>query len=364
VYKLTGPYCHITDIEPPADPAFYAATTPDGFQYTRSEQGFEAVNAYYHITTAYKRLLSLGFSCPSLEDIRVDPHGLYGEDNSHYSPSGNWIAFGEGGVDDAEDADVIWHEYGHAIQYNIVPTWGGGESGALGEGFGDYLAGSFSRSLPQWFPPNYQYNWVFNWDGHNPFWSGRILNDSRTYPFGNLPIHDAGQIWSSTLMGIQFELGRDITERLAIKSLFYLGSGATGPDNAYAMIQADRDLYGGAHVPTLVYWLGTLKHFIDPVLAGPRDDTSLIPLDFYLEQNYPNPFNGKTVMSYELRVKSGVRLVVYDLLGREVATLVNEVRGSGRHQVTFNAGGLAGGTYFYVLRSGGLTTMRRMALLR
>jgi hypothetical protein len=264
VYKLKGPYCNVTDVESPVDPLYFGLASPDGFDYRRSAQEFEAVNVYYHVSTSYKRLLQLGFAVSSLTQVRLDPHGFLGQDNSHYSPSGNWIAWGEGGVDDAEDADVIWHEYGHAIMYNIIPNWGGGECGALGEGFGDYWAGSNSRYLNQWAPTDNQYNWVFNWDGHNMFWLGRTLNDSRTYPFGGLEIHTAGQIWSAALMGIWGDLGRDITDRLVIKSFYYLGSGTTGPDAAQAILQADRDLYAGAHLQTLVYWLGTVKHFINP----------------------------------------------------------------------------------------------------
>jgi zinc metalloprotease ZmpB len=264
IYKLNGPYCTVTDIESPADPPFYGATSPDGFTYTRSQPGFEAVNVYYHVSSAYRHLLDLGFSSPTLTQIRLDPHGFQGQDNSHYSPTGNWIAWGTGGVDDAEDATIIWHEYGHAIQYNIIPTWGGGESGALGEGFGDYWAASFAQSLKKWKPDEEQYNWLFTWDGHNPFWLGRIVNDPRTYPFGDVSIHSAGQIWSTALMGIWHDLGREVTDRLVVKSFYYLGSNATGPDNAQAILQADRDLYGGIHLQTLVYWLGTVKHFIDP----------------------------------------------------------------------------------------------------
>lgn len=264
VFKLEGPYCTVTDIESPPDPPYVAAASPDGFVYTRSQQEFEAVNAYYHVTKAYLHLLDLGFPSATLEQLRVDPHGYQGQDNSHYSPTGNWISFGEGGVDDAEDADVIWHEYGHAIQYNIVPTWGGGESGALGEGFSDYWAASYSRSFAQWSTADYHYHWVFNWDGHNPFWLGRTTNDTRTYPWGGLPIHSAGQIWSTALMGIWNELGREITDRLVLKSHHYLGSGATAPLAAQAIIQADRDLYGGVHIPVLVHWLGTVKHFLSP----------------------------------------------------------------------------------------------------
>lgn len=262
VYKLNGPACTITDIESPADPPFYAEPSPDGFRYTRSHAGFDAVMAYYHVTAAHRRFVELGFSCDALAQVRVDPHGYQGKDNSHFSPGGNWIAFGTGGVHDAQDADVIWHEYGHAIEYNIIPTWGGGECAALGEGFGDYWAGSHSRTFSQWKASDPQYNWLFLWDGHNEFWQGRILNDPRRYPFGSLSVYGAGQVWSSTLMGIREELGRDVTDRLVLKSLYYLAGGATAVDNAEAILQADRDLFSGAHLPTLMYWLSTLKGFI------------------------------------------------------------------------------------------------------
>jgi hypothetical protein len=262
IYKLSGPSCVITDIESPADPVFYGESSPYAFRYRRSQPGFEAVMAYYHVTLAHQRLRALGFDPPALYSLLVDPHGYQGQDNSHYSPGGNWLAFGTGGVEDAEDADVIWHEYGHAIQYNIIPAWGGGECAALGEGFGDYWAASYARSLQEWTPADPEYQWIFGWDGHNPYWSGRILNDARKYPFPSGSAHSAGQIWASALMEIRDDLGRDVTDRLVIKSLYYLGSEATATDNAQAILQADRDLYGGAHVPTLMYRLLTIRNFI------------------------------------------------------------------------------------------------------
>jgi hypothetical protein len=263
-YRLEGPYCVVTDVEPPADPPFYDANTPHAFLATRNEPAFEAVMVYYHATAAYQRLLHLGFEIPSLRTLRLDPHGYLGKDNSHYSPTGNWMSFGTGGVDDAEDADVIWHEYGHAIIANINPSWQGGESRELGEGFSDYWAASYSRSLHQWTDVDPEYQWLYNWDGHNPYWNGRILNDSRTYPFGTLSVYEAGQIWCAALLGIQQELGREIADNLVLKSLYYLGYAPTAADNALAILQADRDLYGGVHLPTLVHWLGTVKHFLPP----------------------------------------------------------------------------------------------------
>ena len=258
---LKGPACWITDIESPRD-SLYKSDSPDGFYYDRSQPGFEAVNAYYHATNAISRARSLGFPLPSGFVLRIDPHGCNGADDSHYSPTGNWISFGTGGVDDAEDADVIWHEVGHALQYTLTPGWGGGECGALGEGFADYWAASYSRSLEQWQPSDPQYHWLYNWDGHNPFWTGRITNDGRTYPFGGLGIHDAGQIWSSTLLGVMNDLGRDVTAQLILQSMYYLGPGVTATDNAMAILQADKDLFGGRHLPTLLYWLSTLKGFL------------------------------------------------------------------------------------------------------
>jgi hypothetical protein len=257
---LRGPFCEITDIEAPADSA-YGMPTPDGFFFDRSRPEFEAVNAYYHAGLVAARLRELGFALPALR-LRIDPHGCGGRDDSHYSPTGHWIAFGTGGVDDAEDADVLWHEIGHALQYSMIPGWGGGECGALGEGFADYWAASYSRSLGEWQPSDPEYHWLFNWDGHNPFWSGRITNDGRSYPFGSMGIHEAGQIWSSALVGILGDLGREVTDRLVLHSFSYLGPGITASDNAQAIVQADRDLYGGRHLPTLFYWLSTLKGFI------------------------------------------------------------------------------------------------------
>jgi hypothetical protein len=79
-----------------------------------------------------------------------------------------------------------------------------------------------------------------------------------------------------------------------------------------------------------------------------------VPLLFELEQNYPNPFNPTTTIEYRLSAGSDVTLKVYDLLGREVRTLVSERQNSGNHSVTFNAQNLSSGVYFYTLRASGI----------
>jgi hypothetical protein len=88
-----------------------------------------------------------------------------------------------------------------------------------------------------------------------------------------------------------------------------------------------------------------------------------------MEQNYPNPFNPTTVIRYEIGAESpgaatDVRLAVYDLLGRRVAELVHERQVAGKHEVRFNANGLASGIYVYRLKAGSFEQTRRMTLIK
>lgn len=89
-----------------------------------------------------------------------------------------------------------------------------------------------------------------------------------------------------------------------------------------------------------------------------------IPTTYVLEQNYPNPFNPETKIAYHLAEKSNVKLVVYDLLGRKVKTLVNKVQDIGRYQVTFDASNLATGVYVYTLQAGTFRETKKMILVK
>ncbi len=88
------------------------------------------------------------------------------------------------------------------------------------------------------------------------------------------------------------------------------------------------------------------------------------PNEFALSQNYPNPFNPSTVINYTLPVNAHVSVAIYDLLGREVALLVNEYRTAGNHSVTFDAGMLPSGVYLYRLRAAGFTETKRLLLVK
>jgi len=89
-----------------------------------------------------------------------------------------------------------------------------------------------------------------------------------------------------------------------------------------------------------------------------------VPLTYRLHQNYPNPFNPTTTLSFDIPYSSFAILKVYNVLGQEVATLVNEVKQPGRHSVVFDAGNLPGGMYFYRLTAGEFVQARKLVLLR
>lgn len=89
-----------------------------------------------------------------------------------------------------------------------------------------------------------------------------------------------------------------------------------------------------------------------------------LPNEFTLEQNYPNPFNPSTTIKYSLKENAYVTLKIYDILGSEVQTLIDEVMPSGNYSVNFNAGDLSSGTYFYIIQAGNFIQSRKMLLVK
>lgn len=95
-----------------------------------------------------------------------------------------------------------------------------------------------------------------------------------------------------------------------------------------------------------------------------ESNTNITPKEFGLNQNYPNPFNPSTTISFNLPLRSQVTLKVYDLLGKEVAQLVNEELEAGVHSTVFNASSLPSGTYYYTLTANGKSFSNKMMLVK
>ncbi len=110
----------------------------------------------------------------------------------------------------------------------------------------------------------------------------------------------------------------------------------------------------------IVWYVQNAKVVVPPI--APVEQIDEIPGDFSLSQNYPNPFNPSTEITFTLPQAGQTALRVYNLLGREVATLINEYRGAGTHRATFDATSLPSGMYIYRLESGAQTISRKMML--
>jgi Zn-dependent metalloprotease len=255
VYRLEGPYVRVADI---ATPLITPPTSASGdFTTTRANDAFEAVMVFYHIDAAQRHIQSLGFTNVANFQIAADAHGFGDLDNSAYFPSTNDVRFGDGCVDDAEDADVIYHEYGHAIQDNQVPGFGASVSSrSLGEGFGDYWASSLAARSSGSYPDTAQ---VFDWDlgPAEGCWLGRRVDSllTMTDDYINSPDPPAryinGMIWSGALWRIRSDVGADVADRLVLESHFSLLTNATFAENAQSILLADAALYGGAHAAAI-----------------------------------------------------------------------------------------------------------------
>jgi Zn-dependent metalloprotease len=216
-----------------------AAGTNNSFIFVRNNNAFSETMAYFHIDAAERYIQALGFTNVNNRQqvFAVDRSTA---DNSSYSPSTKQITYGTGGVDDAEDGEVIIHEYGHSVQDNQVPGFGAAEEGgAMGEGFGDYLAATVGASLAGEF----QIVCIAEWDATS-YAAGvphclRRLDSTKHYPGDkDGEVHDDGEMWSASLFQIRTALGAARADKLILQAHFLLSTRATFRDGANALITA------------------------------------------------------------------------------------------------------------------------------
>ncbi len=228
------------------------AYSPDNtFLYNRHDDQFEQVMAYYWVTEAQKYIQSLGFGSTrrpinkESQDIRINQIGI---DNSYSWDKHDVLRFGKGGVDDAEDAEVILHEYGHAMQDSQMTPFGFGtsvEAGSIGEGFGDYWAVTVSNVIA----PTPDPACVADWDSVSYTTSVphclRRVDMNLHYP-GDLNgrVHHDGQIWSRALWDIRNALGHEVADTIILEAQFSFAPDTSMPAAAQATVEAAETLYG------------------------------------------------------------------------------------------------------------------------
>jgi hypothetical protein len=220
-----------------------AADTGNGFVYTRDQDQFEQTMGYYWITRAQLYIQSLGFgsTLPAVNKrqqlLRINQ---FGGDNSFYREGTGklTITFGKGGVDDAEDAEVIVHEYGHSVQDNQVPGFGSTpDAGAIGEAFGDYLAVTVSAHEA----PTADEPCVADWDSTSytsttPHCLRRV-DGNKHYPEDLVgEVHADGEIWSRALWDIRTALGPKLADTIIIRAQFGFTPGISMPAAAATTI--------------------------------------------------------------------------------------------------------------------------------
>ncbi|MEB3326399.1 MAG: T9SS type A sorting domain-containing protein, partial [Synechococcus sp.] len=139
-------------------------------------------------------------------------------------------------------------------------------------------------------------------------------------------------------------------------------------DQDFAGLTAALDLPGRRYDLTRANSISLRSDESAQVIVGPistsTESSDQGPLRTELHAAYPNPFNPSTQISYSLDAGRQTRIAVYDLLGREVAVLVNGTMPAGRHRVTFDASALASGVYLVRLEAGGEVFTKRMTLLK
>ena len=235
------------------NPAYSPTNT---FDYTRHQDEFEQVMAYYWITESQKYIQSLGFGS-ARRAINKRPQALrieqWGQDNSFATDHPkNELRFGKGGVDDAEDAEVILHEYGHAIHFAQNFAFASEQAGAISEGFGDYWAVTVSdvvsRSLG--VPEREPLPCVADWDSTSytstvPHCLRRVDRDLHFPADLNGEVHHDGQIWSRALWDIRQALGNVQADTIILQGSFDF-AGTTMPALAGRTVAAARQLYGAA----------------------------------------------------------------------------------------------------------------------
>lgn len=247
---LRGDYARV--VSSTGDPAF---STTGSYCYSRRDDRFEQVMAYYWVTESQLYLRSLGFDGVTFPEVNADSQRVrinqWGVDNSFATTHPrDEMRFGKGGVDDAEDGDVILHELGHQIHFSQSDTFfSSTEAGAISEGFGDYWAFTVSKAVRG---PQFDEACIAKWDATSYDFTPangiclRRLDADLEYPEDLTgAVHGDGRIWSHALRNLHYAIGQRHADTAILVGQFDW-TGSTMTKLAERIVAAVDDLYGAA----------------------------------------------------------------------------------------------------------------------
>ncbi len=256
----------------------YATTSPtrnrvyeptNNFVYSRSANAFEEVMCYYTVDSFQRYLQTIGQPNANNHPQKMDVNGTHA-DNSWFDTGSKIITYGDGGVDDAEDSDIILHEYGHALHDDVQGGIGGGQNSSISEGYGDYFAASF-----------YDDALVGEWDATS-YTNGSLHYLRRVdldlhYPNNlNHEVHHDGQIWSAMLWDMRMALGREIADNIIVEAMSLQSLNSNMPSAGGWLLTAGQQLYNGEWNPYIEWALdrrGIKTLPTGTVLLSPADSS-------------------------------------------------------------------------------------------
>src|SRR4029079_8045234 len=240
---LTGRWARIV-----SETGVPARSSTNTFTYHRNTDRCEQVMPYYWITRAQLYIQSLGFGTGLYPPVNMQSQRVrinqWGQDNSFATDHPkDELRFGKGGVDDAEDAEVILHEYGHAIHFSQNFSFASEEAGAISEGFGDYWAADVSDIVAPTPAPAFVADWdATSYTSTVPHCLRRV-DTNLHYPENlNGEVHHDGQMWSRALWDIRNAVGNVKADTIILTGSFDF-QGTTMTELANLTVTAARNLY-------------------------------------------------------------------------------------------------------------------------